>query len=141
MGNENKVASYLARMVYGSNVQRGAADAETADARPHSALATLSPGSCLLACEADEPVFVLCGRDPLALQFVEMWAAQKAEELNQATERYREALAMPKGPHREEAMSSAWNEASRLRAKVNGAREVVQAFENWQTRKPAAAAQ
>jgi len=75
-----------------------------------------NPTSCLNQSQPDEPVFVICGRDPLAAEIIREWAvryiAMKGAGGVQPTERqavkYHEAL-------RSAELAIAWRESKNMR--------------------------
>lgn len=93
-------------------------------AKKHTALGAFRPDSCLFRSEPTEPVFVLCARDPEAIECIEMWVALRLDKLKKARELLGIDGATPG--------TVAYAQLERMHAKLGDARDAVQAFETWQ---------
>jgi hypothetical protein len=96
-----------------------------------TALAALRVDGVLLACEPTEPVFVLCARDPEAIECLEVWVSLRTAKLVEARRILGVDGATPG--------TLAYERLERMRAKVHEAGNVVQAFVSYQDRLATAA--
>jgi hypothetical protein len=92
-------------------------------AKSHSALAALRSDSCLFRSEPAEPVFVLCARDPDAIECIEVWCALRRVKLAEARELLGVDGATPG--------TIAYGKLERMRQKIHDAANAGQAFESW----------
>lgn len=91
-----------------------------------TAMRLLAEDSVLAECDPTEPVFLLCGRDPDALESLEVWLSLRTANLGEARRKAGVDGATPG--------TEAYQRLERQRAKLHDAANIAHAFGAWQDR-------